>query len=64
MAESCTKSTFVKEGWTPSGKNHLRIIDTPGLNDCEGEDNKLIYQMISALKKYDRANAFFIVCNG
>ncbi len=49
MAESCTKSTFVKEGRTSSGKK-LRVIDTPGLNDCEGEDNKLIYQMISALK--------------
>ncbi len=63
MAESCTKSTFVKEGTTSSGKK-LRVIDTPGLNDCEGEDNKLIWEMISALKKYDRANAFFIVCNG
>ena len=39
-------------------------IDTPGLNDSEGDDEHHINEIIASMKKLDYVNSIVLVLNG
>ena len=60
---SCTKEIKLKYFVNQENKAKISIIDTPGLSDSDGDDNKIINDMKKYLIKSDvpRINAILIV---
>ncbi|GMH60122.1 hypothetical protein TrRE_jg10507, partial [Triparma retinervis] len=57
-----TKSSAVKIEF--DDLHQVTIIDTPGLNDPDGNDSKNIAEMVDTLKREKYVNAFVVVMNG
>ena len=62
-SHSCTKEIQIKNFFNHANRASVSIIDTPGLSDSDGDDNKIIDDMKKYLIKPDipRINAILIV---